>query len=198
MTVFFTGDTHFLHSNIIKYCKRPFKHTDEMNETIIENWNKLITDNDEVYHLGDFSLSSPEKSEWIICRLKGKKYLIHGNHDHKNVLKRLEQHFIWIKDAYMLTVQDVNPYAPIKAMSVYSTKNQMIWLSHYAHRTWPQQHYGVWHLYGHSHGTLPDDPNNLSMDAGTDVHNFKPISYEEVKEFMKKKNWKPKETDYNE
>ena len=40
--VFFTSDTHFNHTNIIRYCDRPFKSTDEMNEKLIGNWNSAV------------------------------------------------------------------------------------------------------------------------------------------------------------
>jgi len=194
MKTFFTSDPHFFHKNSIEYCNRPFKDTDEMNEALIENWNRVVSDDDQIFCLGDFSFTGPEKTEGVVARLKGRKHLIRGNHDHKNVLKRIEQHFVWIKDVYMLTVQDVNPYAPTKDMSVYHGKNQQIWLAHYAHRVWPQQHYGVWHLFGHSHGMLPDDPKNLCMDVGVDCTNYTPISYDELKVIMSKKTWRPKES----
>lgn len=79
--IYFIADTHFNHENIIKYCNRPFRDKEEMNEVLIEKWNKVITDEDTVYHLGDLILG--EKVEWnkILSRLKGKKYLIRGNHD---------------------------------------------------------------------------------------------------------------------
>ena len=43
--VFFTSDTHFWHENIIKFCNRPFSSIEEMNDTIIENWNKVVDEN---------------------------------------------------------------------------------------------------------------------------------------------------------
>jgi calcineurin-like phosphoesterase family protein len=67
----------------------------------------------------------------------------------------------------------------------------MIVLFHYALREWNASHWGSYHLYGHSHGTLPDIDTSLSFDIGVDCHNFYPLSYEEVKAIMKKKNWQP-------
>lgn len=58
--VYFISDTHFHHSNIIKYCNRPFKDINEMNEIIISNWNNIVKKDDIVYHLGDFCLSSDD------------------------------------------------------------------------------------------------------------------------------------------
>lgn len=57
-------------------------------------------------------------------------------------------------------------------------------------RVWNKSHYGAWMLYGHSHGSLIDDPNSLSFDVGVDCHNYKPFSFEEVKEIMSHKIWK--------
>lgn len=52
--VFFTSDTHFNHTNIIRFCNRPFKDVAHMNETIIANWNSVVGPDDIIFHLGDF------------------------------------------------------------------------------------------------------------------------------------------------
>lgn len=51
--IFFTSDTHFYHTNIIKYCNRPFKSMHEMNEVMMNNWNKIVKPTDTVCHLGE-------------------------------------------------------------------------------------------------------------------------------------------------
>ena len=83
--IYFISDTHFYHSNIIKYCDRPFKDTNEMNETIINNWNSIVKNNDTIYHLGDFCLSTNDEIKSIFNKLNGNKILIRGNHDRKSV-----------------------------------------------------------------------------------------------------------------
>ena len=57
-----------------------------MNEELISQWNTIVGDNDEVYHLGDFSLGSPKVTEEVLDRLKGRIHLIKGNHE-KSVLR---------------------------------------------------------------------------------------------------------------
>lgn len=79
--VFFTSDTHFSHANILKFCERPFKTIDEMNEVLIDNWNKVVKEDDIVFHLGDFCFGGPQLWDKFLERLNGKKYLILGNHD---------------------------------------------------------------------------------------------------------------------
>lgn len=81
MKYFVIADTHFNHENIIKYCNRPFKSVEEMNETIIKNWNETVSNNDVVICLGDVGLGSSNDLKPIIERLNGKKILIMGNHD---------------------------------------------------------------------------------------------------------------------
>lgn len=70
--VWFTSDTHFYHTNIIDFCRRPFESIEEMNETLIANWNKVVGTNDIVFHLGDFCLGDSTKWNGILDRLNGK------------------------------------------------------------------------------------------------------------------------------
>jgi calcineurin-like phosphoesterase family protein len=80
MKQFFISDTHFNHKNIIRYVSRPFGSVDEMNEEMIRRWNSVVTNDDIVYHNGDFGFGSGLGN--ILDRLNGKAiYLIKGNHD---------------------------------------------------------------------------------------------------------------------
>lgn len=92
-SVFFTSDTHFYHTNIIDFCRRPFMNIEAMNETLIANWNKVVGTNDIVFHLGDFCLGDSAKWNGILDRLNGKIYLILGNHDLRNFRKNYAARF---------------------------------------------------------------------------------------------------------
>lgn len=78
---FFIADTHFGDKNIIVYQNRPFKNINEMDITLIDNWNSVVSDNDTVFLLGDFSWYDKEKSIQICSQLQGRKILVMGNHD---------------------------------------------------------------------------------------------------------------------
>ena len=52
-----------------------------MNKSLIKNWNDKVTNKDEVYILGDFTMKGAEMASALLYSLKGKKYLIRGNHD---------------------------------------------------------------------------------------------------------------------
>lgn len=79
--IWFISDTHFNHANIIKYCRPEFNSVEEMNELMIENWNKVVKKGDKVYHLGDVFFGNKEEFKKLWPRLNGKKRLIVGNHD---------------------------------------------------------------------------------------------------------------------
>lgn len=81
MKYFIIADTHFGHRNIIGYCNRPFRSVEEMDETLIKNWNETVSNDDVVIHLGDFSFGTKERCAEIVKRLNGRKILIKGNHD---------------------------------------------------------------------------------------------------------------------
>jgi calcineurin-like phosphoesterase family protein len=79
----FTSDTHFGHTNILKFEPeaRPFSDTNHMDEVMIENWNAVVAPGDEVWHLGDAVMGDFDKGIQKMQRLNGKKILIPGNHD---------------------------------------------------------------------------------------------------------------------
>ena len=79
--IFLISDFHFYHKKIIEYANRPFSTVEEMNETMIENWNKVIKKNYKVIIAGDFALCGKEQMKQILNRLNGYKILILGNHD---------------------------------------------------------------------------------------------------------------------
>ena len=170
MKTFFTADTHFAHVNIIKYSKRPFKDTAEMNEAIISNWNGVVGKNDLVYHLGDFCFGrNDEEFDLYFKRLNGLIILIKGNHD--RLAWRNRHKF----------------YASYDTYHEIKTDGLSITLCHYAMKIWNKSHHGAFHLYGHSHGSLADEPHSLSMDVGVDCHNFTPVSFDQVQQAMRKK-----------
>lgn len=171
--VFFTSDMHFYHENIIKYSSRPFESVEDMNEKLISNWNSVVSKNDIVYDLGDFAFSNIKNIKGILKRLNGKHFFIYGNHDHvicKNKKTLLEEKlFFSIENYKSIKINDKN-----------------IVLFHYGCRVWDKSFYGSWHLYGHSHGTLP--PLGKSVDVGIDskfIHDeYRPTSFDEIKKFM--------------
>lgn len=84
MELWFTSDSHFHHTNIIRYCNRPFKDAAEMNEILLQKWNSCVKPQDHVYHLGDVTMERDNRGDGlaILGRMHGHKRLILGNHDH--------------------------------------------------------------------------------------------------------------------
>lgn len=183
--IYFTSDWHLDHKNICTYSNRPFKSVDEMNEAIIDNCNSIVQTDDDIIFEGDFAFSkSLQRIIELRKRIKCKNfYFIYGNHD-KLIRKNTDSLFPYFKILGDYAEEDL-----VIARDG-GTKNKFV-LCHYAFRVWNKSHYGSYHLYGHSHGSLPDDPNSLSFDVGVDCWGFKPISIVQVEEVMNKKSWQP-------
>jgi len=162
MSWFFTADPHFNHTNIIKYCDRPFKTIEEMNESLIGNWNGLVRTDDTTVIAGDLGFGDMRP---ILQRLNGKKILVIGSHD-KRTVEECSDMFESIE-----RLLDLHIY------------NQHVVVCHYAMRRWPRSHYGSWHMYAHSHGEL--EPIGKSWDVGVDNNNYYPLSWARIVEIMR-------------
>ena len=164
MTYFFTGDQHLGHWNISRYCGRPFQAVEEMDETIIANFNSAVSENDITIHLGDFTLiSNPiTVNDKYVKRLNGNHIFLKGSHDR------------WLSKTAP-TIWDLHIVGSMGDISIVCC--------HYAMRTWHKSHFNSIQLYGHSHGTL--EPIGKQWDVGVDNNNFFPLSLEQIIEIMK-------------
>jgi calcineurin-like phosphoesterase family protein len=153
---FYFSDPHFDHKNIINLTNRPFKDVDEMNETLVRNWNSVVTDNDEIYMLGDFAWKRP--GYWFE-RLNGIKHFIYGNHDEEDTRK-----LPWASQQDYLEVQD---------------EGKHVILFHYPITDWNRRHHGSYHLFGHVHGQ-PQPIKGPAFDVGAEEMGYFPRTLKEI------------------
>lgn len=167
---YITSDTHFNHSNIIKYCNRPFHDIYEMNQAIIDRWNSIVNDNDIVYHLGDFAFIRKDNLELsyaqqlrqqireFVDRLNGKIILIKGNHDTLSNFQAEECGFF---EYYQKPVY-VGDYI----------------LTHVPQEDVPSD---LINVHGHIHNTyLEQFQKPWYYNVSCDLHDFKPIRLDEL------------------
>lgn len=88
--VFVISDLHFNHKNIIRFCNRPFRSTREMNRALVDNWNRVVDDEDRVYCLGDMTYGRRRRPiDFWLSKLNGEIRFIRGNHD-TDIIRRAE------------------------------------------------------------------------------------------------------------
>lgn len=181
--IWFSSDWHMAHRNITgkavskwKSGYRDFNSVPEMNDTIITTINKYVKYDDTIYFLGDFAFADSKKIHDFRYRINCKTiHFLYGNHD-EEIRKdtNLQTIFTTVKDVDFITIN-----------------GKHFFLSHYSHRVWPGSHRGNIHLYGHSHGSIPD--YGKSMDVGIDVAyrmygEYRPFSITEIINLMDKKD----------
>lgn len=172
MGIWFVADTHFGHANVIKYTNRPFASAHDMNVELVRRWNEVVRPEDTVYHLGDVGLCPPRSLRQILERLHGTIHLVQGNHD--KGIDKVRDRFASISPLTEIHVPDPDAVRGVRH----------IVLCHYKMATWNKKHCGSWHLFGHSHGKIPDDPREFSLDVGVDCWDFTPVSYGRIVERM--------------
>lgn len=154
--LFFTSDSHWWHTNIIKYCNRPFSSIEEMNEKLVQYWNETISKDDIVFHLGDFAFCGPTKVREIKEQLNGKIILIKGNHDYDSTLKLFDNVF----DQLLLNLN-----------------GDLVYLNHYPFASFPENYY---QLLGHIHSNSNIYSKN-QYDVGVDNNNYRPVDWMTIK-----------------
>ena len=96
---YYISDLHFYHDTLNHVMDvRGFRDEQDMNEYMIHQWNSRVRKNDEVVVLGDFSMEKWDKTKEVLDQLKGKIYLIQGNHDRFVKDKDFDSsRFIWVR-----------------------------------------------------------------------------------------------------
>lgn len=169
---YLTSDSHIGHSGILSSRMarpRAFPSIEAHDEAIVAAWNNRVRPEDRVLHLGDFAYGcSHAHARSVFDRLNGHKLLIRGNHELRG--ERLP----WeggIHDVLGISINDVG-----------MAKAVPVWLSHYAHLSWPDSRRGRIHLYGHSLGAIA--PTSRSCDIGVDCWSYRPVTIPEVMELL--------------
>ncbi|WP_048196759.1 metallophosphoesterase [Methanocaldococcus vulcanius] len=170
--IYFISDTHFDHVNIIKYCNRPFSSVEEMNETIIKNWNKVVRDKDLVYFLGDFVLSKNKKERVReYCeQLNGEIIFIRGNHDKIGDKFKIISH----KDIRFMLIHNPDSCNALN--------------------------FEGWVIHGHHHGNFLDkypffNWKEKRINVSVEVVNYMPISLDLIIKLIKKEKQNIKKID---
>lgn len=154
MNKWFTSDTHFSHTNIIRYTGRPFQSVNEMDERLIENWNALVEPQDTVFFLGDFGLGTTEFLTSLCARLHGNKVCIRGNHDSS--------------PAKMHTIG----FALVLESAFIKIGRHQVELVHIPSQPAPSH----FQLHGHVHEKRPSKLVDRQLNLSVEVWDYKPVS----------------------
>lgn len=161
--IFFTSDCHFNAQRTIDISKRPFKSLDELNKTLINNWNNVVTKDDTVYILGDFGDLSYAKF------LNGKKIFIKGNYERGHYSdEELKQYFDIV--------------CPMRTAYLPVVHNEKIYHLTMTHEPLNLDHTpmtdDVIRLFGHIHKLCM--VKEYGINVGMDCHYFTPIDMDTV------------------
>lgn len=179
--IYFSSDIHFNHSKDFLYMPRGFNNIDEMNKIIIENFNSIVTPDDDLYLLGDNFLGELNAGIFLFNQLPGKIHLIWGNHDTDNRKKAMLQ---------CSNVVEICGYATILKYHKYH-----FYLSHFPTCTTNFDDYQkplkqrLLSLSGHTHSKELFEPHG-SYNVAVDAHKCFPVSIETIiTNFQNKYNW---------
>ena len=164
MNTFFFSDPHFGHWNIIEYQNRPFRTTDEMDEAMIENWNRVVGKKDRVFLLGDVSLHKPEKTQNILDRLHGKITLVLGNHDRRSKMQQTGRFEL------------VSPY-PILFEEFFLLSHEPIFVN---------EQCPFCNVHGHTHLNKCEN-TLLHVNVCAECVDYTPIAFEAVRDVVKER-----------
>lgn len=178
--IYITSDLHLCHDRDFCYSKRGYQNVEEMNKGIIENWNNIINDDDDVYVLGDLTMRDNNNvGIELLKTLKGKIHIIRGNHD---------------SDSKMAQYATINNVVEICDAKYLRYGKYHLFMSHFPSITsnWdydkPLKH-RIINLCGHTHtkDRFSDWDKGLIYHCELDAHDNKPVAIDEILEEIKKK-----------
>ncbi len=178
---YFTSDLHLGHPMMAR--RRGFDSVDEMNQALIDGINSVVTFNDQLWILGDFSYRiSKEEARELLKLIRCRHiHLINGNHDKA---WKTEDGFESVEDYHKLKVN-----------------SQKIILCHYPLISWDGKYHGSDHFYGHVHGDewgnrMNVYKNRRAYDVGVDANPNKPYRPESLEEISNRmKAWSKEKQD---
>lgn len=169
MQRYYIADPHFGHANVIRMAQRPFESVEAMDQAMMDHWNKRVTNEDEVYIIGDFMYRSRFTAGYYLSRLNGRKHLILGNHDK------------WLKD------EEAGAYfESVSQMKELTDAGKYIVLCHYPLAEWPGYYRDSLHIFGHIHNTREGEAfqyyqrNHRMLNAGVEMNHYSPVSLKEL------------------
>ena len=167
--IYFTSDLHLGHRGIITMQNRPFQTLEQMDRTLLKNFNDMVQKNDTVYILGDLCHHmGVEQANDIIRKMNGKKYLVIGNHDKK---------------------YDPSLFVEMKDFMTVSLQGTYFALMHYPMLSWPKKNSGSIQLHGHIHADRDYNLKNreegiFRYDVGVDANDYYPVSLQTILDFF--------------
>jgi len=174
--IFVVADLHLSHKAMIKFSPKTRGHfidVNDMNNTIIRNWNNVVGKNDTIYLLGDIAFTNGKLTRSLIERLNGNIILIKGNHDKNKDIKKYRDLLISVEN-----------YIEIKYE--YNNKYYHIIMSHYPFASWNRSFHGSIMCHGHSHGHYIAPGKIFDVGIDSDIGGFEPINIEYIIELSKK------------
>ncbi len=152
--------------------KKLFDDYDSMHRHLIYKWNEKVSEEDDIYIIGDFSNESGYlKTSKLLKFLNGNKYLIKGNNDRFADNVQFDKTlFKFIKDYYVLDIENYNNIIK-KAV-----------LFHYPILEWEGYYNNTILIHGHWHKNKKY--NKLAFNTASDLHNFSPLSINEILEMV--------------
>ena len=174
--IWLTSDLHFCHNKEFLYSPRGFDNIYDMNETIVKNWNSVVSVNDDVYILGDLMLVNNEEGIKLLKNLKGNIHIILGNHDTGTRVELYNNCYNVVEICYA-TIIKYNGYH--------------FYLSHYPTITGngdKDLKHTLINLYGHTHQKTNFFNDVFFMyHVGVDSHNCFPVLIDDIiQELIKK------------
>ena len=189
---YFTSDQHYGHEGIISLSKRPFSSVEEMDIEIIRRHNSLISPNDEVFHLGDFTFKEGRLVE-ILKSLNGKHHLVSGNHDKchpchhhhvRFVRKYLKSGFSSVQERLILDIPTLGPVLLCHLPMRMEGKEERYPNHRPTTSDIMKSSPGEFLIHGHVHKSWTRRKNMINV--GVDVWNFSPVAQDELVEFIHK------------